>query len=195
MRNKKVNNQSIKGLFFDLDGTLVDTERANFEAYRIAVKDKLGVNIKFQKFKETNGLSYKEFLPMLVPGIHDEMIEEVSRKKRKVYSDLMHLTKANTFLIDFLQNIAGYHQTALVTTAKRANAQAVLSAHDLQHLFDVVVCGDDVASLKPHPAAYMRALDLCRLKPSETLAFEDSQPGLAAARQAGISTIHIRSFL
>jgi beta-phosphoglucomutase len=195
MRNEKLNSQSIKGFFFDLDGTLVDTERANFEAYRIAIKYKVGVNIKPQQFKETNGLSYKEFLPMIVPDIDSKMIEEISHHKRIAYGELMHLTRANTFLVDFLQNIAGYHQTALVTTAKRANAQAVLAAHDLQHLFDVVVYGDDVKKLKPHPAAYLRALNLCQLEPNEALAFEDSSAGLIAARQAGISTIHIRSFL
>ena len=48
----------IKGFFFDLDGTLVDTHHANFEAYKRALQD-FGVDISFDDFKKTIGMQAK----------------------------------------------------------------------------------------------------------------------------------------
>lgn len=187
--------KTIKGFFFDLDGTLVDTEQANFEAYRTAIKEITNVDISKEDFKRTHGMVYRDFLPFLVPGIQTETIESVSARKKELYAELMHLTKANVFLVDFLRNITADHVTVLVTTAKKHNGKTVLREHGLLSLFDHIIYGDDVEHMKPHPEAYLLALKKSMLRSDEVIAFEDSQVGIRAATAAKISTIHIRSFL
>ena len=55
--------------------------------------------------------------------------------------------------------------------------------------FEVIVCSEDVAALKPHPEAYTRALAQLGLPAEACLAFEDSENGVMAARAAGLRTI------
>ena len=63
----------------------------------------------------------------------------------------------------------------------------------LLHLFDTLVCGDDVpvGRTKPHPDIYLKALDKLGLMPSQAIAFEDSPPGVAAAHAAGIFVVAV----
>lgn len=186
---------TIKGFFFDLDGTLVDTADANFEAYRIAIEDVTNQDLSRNDFNKTNGRGYRDFLPLLVPGISAEQIEDISRRKNIIYKEKMHLTRANSFLVDFLMRMAEHYTTVLVTTAKAKNAEIVLNEHGISNLFDYKIFGDDVTHMKPHPEAYLRALNNSNLLANEVVAFEDSEVGMKAASGAGISTIHIRSFL
>lgn len=54
---------------------------------------------------------------------------------------------------------------------------------------------EDVKVSKPSPECYELALKICNIKPSEALAFEDSQPGVEAAEKAGIPVITVSDFL
>lgn len=187
---------SIKGFFFDLDGTLVDTHEANFLAYQHATKLVKGVTLGSELLDELKaGNNSKAFLSHLMPDITDEEKSAINITKKEVYPSHLHTSKLNTYLVAILEQLSGHHVTALVTTAKKDNALAVLKHHNIEKLFSVMIFGDDVQSMKPHPDAYALALSRVQLKPEEVIAFEDSEKGLAAAAAAGISTVHIRSFL
>ena len=187
--------RTIKGFFFDLDGTLIDTEEANYQAYKQAINNVCGIKITKLQYRQTHGMVYSKFLPILIPNISLEEIEKISMKKKEIYRAQVHLTKPNIFLIEFLKRMADDYITVLVTTAKKDNAKIVLEKHKITELFDYMVFGDDVNNMKPNPEAYNIALKLCSLNEDEVIAFEDSSVGISAAHSAGISTIHIRSFL
>lgn len=78
---------------------------------------------------------------------------------------------------------------AVATTGQRAWVKPLLDRLFGPDVFEVVVTGDDVAELKPAPDAYLRALDLLGIPAEKTLAIEDSAPGLAAARSAGLACL------
>lgn len=183
----------IKAVFFDLDGTLVDTHRANYEAYKYALSLE-GVTIDFNQFKKTIGMQAKEFLPILVPMIDETTMERVALNKSKKYSQLMNLTGINEDMINFLRRIRRSATTALVTTAKRVNALAVLNHYDLADLFDFVITAEDVKKSKPNPEAYLLALRMAGVKASEAIAFEDSQSGKKSAEDAGIAVVIVKEF-
>lgn len=185
---------TIKGFFFDLDGTLIDTKQANFTAYSEAIYSELGINITTEDYDKTHGMSYKEFLPILIPDIKIGQIESISIRKKVLYKKQMHLTKANDFLVNFLKRMKNDNVIVLVTTAKKYSALHVLDEHNLNNLFDYMVFGEDVEHMKPDPEAYLKALKISNLKAEEVIAFEDSLVGIEAANMAGISTVHIRSF-
>lgn len=185
---------SIKGFFFDLDGTLIDTAEANYIAYSEAINNVCGVQVSRQEFRKTNGMVYKDFLALLVPNITDAKIEQISVYKKDAYVKQLDKTTPNTFLLNFLKNMAENYVTVLVTTAKKDNAAAVLARYGLNGMFNYTIFGDDVKNMKPNPEAYMKALELSNLNPKEVIAFEDSNAGIMAAQKAGIPTIHIRSF-
>jgi HAD superfamily hydrolase (TIGR01509 family) len=185
----------IHGFFFDLDGTLVNTHQANFYAYKQAVKEITGVDLNTPlRDSIMRGEHSDEFLPKLLPVASAGQIADINAKKKEVYPQHLHLSEPNEFLVNFLQQMVRDFQTVLVTTAKRTNALNVLKAHSLEPLFTHMIFGDDVKNMKPDPEAYLLALQLTKLKPTEAIIFEDSDIGLKTAEAAGIAAIHIKTF-
>ncbi len=183
----------IRGFFFDLDGTLVDTHKSNFEAYRRALAD-FGVDLTFDQFKKSIGHQAKVFLPWFAPHLNESDYEEIAQKKKEYYREAAYLSILNEQLVRFIAAIKPDHVVALVTTAKRENAQTILDHHKLTDLFDLIVAAEDVSVSKPSPEAYLLALQRAGLGAHEVIAFEDSAPGVESAASAGIAVIQIKDF-
>ena len=79
-------------------------------------------------------------------------------------------------------------QQWIVTSSGKSSVQALLQSMsaDLTGIFAGMVTADDVERHKPHPDPYLLALDLSGANPEAVLVLEDSTPGLAAARAAGL---------
>lgn len=185
----------IKGFFFDLDGTLVNTHESNFRAYSSAIKKVTGYVVGDDLrdlIKE--GENSEVFLRKIVPSADAEMVKVINAEKKIAYPDHIESTILNVLLTGFLQSVSNSHHTVLVTTAKRANALAVLHHYELDSLFSDMIFGEDVEKMKPNAEAYLLALKRTGLKPDEAIAFEDSHRGLEAAQAAGLSVIHVRDF-
>ncbi|MBL8030711.1 MAG: HAD family phosphatase [Candidatus Doudnabacteria bacterium] len=183
----------IKGFFFDLDGTLVDTHRANFEAYRQALED-FGIELTFDEFKKSIGHQAKTFLPWFAPNLSSDELDEIAEKKKRYYKEYVHLSVLNTQLVEFLKYLKPHHAIVLVTTAKRANAETMLEHHGLMDMFDQMITFEDVTDSKPSPEAYQLALERTKLQPNEVIAFEDSSAGISAAIEAGIAVVEVKDF-
>lgn len=186
---------TIKGFFFDLDGTLVNTHESNFRAYQQAINEVVGAEVG-EELKERikRGESSDDFLPGVLDSVTDDQVRDIQQKKKQAYPDHLHVSELNEFLSSFLEHMSKDHVTALVTTAKRKNAEAVIKAHDIEKYFDFCIYGDDVSEMKPNSEGYLLALERAKLQPDEVIAFEDSDKGMQAALGAGIRAILIRSF-
>jgi len=184
----------IRGLFFDLDGTLADTDEANYHAYSRAFADE-GYTLDRKPFfylQSTLGLRADAYIPRLAPDASPEVVNRIWKNKAGYYANAMHLVRPNHQLIAFLRLSRPHHTTALLTTAKRANASRVLAATGLSlNEFDHHIFGDEVTQSKPNPEVYLKALERADLEPNEVIAFEDSEGGLAAANAAGIRVIKV----
>lgn len=71
----------------------------------------------------------------------------------------------------------------------------MLKATGLLDLFDHIVSADDVDNHKPHPDTFLRCAELMGVDPALCQVFEDGEPGLEAARRAGMMYIDVRPFL
>ncbi|WP_170860983.1 HAD family hydrolase [Trujillonella endophytica] len=183
----------VDALLFDLDGTLVDTRAANYEAYRAAFAES-GHELTSEQFAGTWGRDSRDFIPDLLPGLDRPGVDAIRAAKSRRYADLLDRTRANDALVGFLRLVAPTHRTALVSTAKSLNGRQILETHGLTPLFDVVVWGDDVARSKPDPEGYLRALGALGADPARSLAFEDSETGRQAAIAAGIPVLEVPHF-
>ncbi len=183
----------IKGFFFDLDGTLVDTHRANYRAYKRALADH-GFKVSWEEFQKSIGHQAQTFLPWFAPRLKAEEYGRIADKKREYYKAEVVNTKMNIRLVRFMESMKPSHSLVLVTTAKRENAESVLGYHKLEKYFDVVVTAEDVTRSKPDPECYLLALQKTGLQAEEVVAFEDSEPGVEAAEKAGIAVIKVEGF-
>jgi len=184
----------IQGLFFDLDGTLVNTYEADFLAYRDAIQEVSGVVVEQEAFYATHGMEMVDKLERLVPELSTDRYPEVRAAKKKYYKQYIHTTVVNEALVKLAAQFTTHKKCVIVTTAKRENVESVLRHHDLLELFPVIICGDDVSKPKPDPEAYLIALEKTGLRPDEVIAFEDSPTGIASAKAAGIAVIEVREY-
>ena len=180
----------------DLDGTLLDTVPANAASYRAALEE-LGFTVSDEYYAaRCNGGYYKEFLRPLMGGDPDPAdVERVHDRKKKLYGDFLHTVRPNRALFELLQGMrAAGHRLACVTTGSRRNATEVLSHFGCVCWFDLILTSEDVEKSKPDPEGYRKAMEKLGFSPAETMIFEDSAPGLEAARASGAAVFKVEAF-
>jgi HAD superfamily hydrolase (TIGR01509 family) len=183
----------VRALLFDLDGTLIDSAEANCAAYSRALLE-FGVRIEPDAVaKFSAGRQWRDFLPAILreAGVERDP-QAIASRKGELYRERVGELRLNGALLTLAASVGPHMRTALVTTASAESVRANLRHADANHVFDHVVTGDDVARHKPDPEAYLLALARLQFDPSDCLAFEDSDVGVASAEAAGIAVVRVR---
>lgn len=183
---------SIEALLFDLDGTLVHTDPLHLVAMR-GVLEEEGLAIDDAIFHahvsgQPNDAIGRHFFPERSGTEHRAFIERKEARFRELAGTLSPLAGVTAFI-----DRARAHclRIALVTNAPRINVAHMLEAIGLADRFEAIVYGDELERGKPDPLPYRRALEDFGLTPDRAIAFEDSLPGLTAAKAAGLFCVGI----
>lgn len=170
---------------FDMDGTLINTSLANYEAYKNASVE-LGLNwgVDYNRFKnEYFGKNYKIFLPDIT-GADRIICEKVHDLKTEKYeSCLLKYASINNSLVDLIEQINNGYYIVLVTTASKKNTQKVMELFFKNIQFDYIVTSDDVEELKPNPEAWFKAMDHFGIQPQDTICFDDLEECILEAKK------------
>ena len=183
-------------LFFDLDGTLAETDHLHFLAMREVLADE-GVAIDWPIYRArilggANADVAARFLPHLPVACGRAALNRKEALYRARLAQDPSLTPRAAGLSEILALAARRGaRCALVSNAPRANADATLKALDLTGRFDPIVLGDELPRGKPDPLPYLEALRLTGADPARSLAFEDSVTGVRAAVGAGLETVGV----
>jgi HAD superfamily hydrolase (TIGR01509 family) len=198
---------SLKAVIFDVDGTLADTEP---EGHRVAFNrafDEFGIDWFWthdaygELLKVTGGKErIRHYAASHPPELYGRIdletwIARLHKLKSEIYASMIlagkiPLRPGVARLIRELR-AAGIH-LAIATTTTPSSLDSLIMAHfghGMTEIFDVVGAGDIVPHKKPAPDIYLWALKHLELAPEDCLVVEDSLPGLAAARAAGLATI------
>ena len=176
----------IKAVIFDMDGVIADTEPLHEKA-RNALLSELGLDV--EKISPTAiGRSKRAFWGDVVsvyslPHTADELtVREFGLLMDIAKSSGLRPSEGLPDLLAFLKerNI----KAAVASSSDRNYVEYILSLMGLGQYFCATACGDEVLTAKPAPDVYLRALSLCGVKASETLAVEDSDTGAKAAAAA-----------
>jgi len=185
------NLPQLQALFFDLDGTLVDSEPLKAQALSMTMKH-FGADVPKEIYKSVMGQSWevvlKKFYTHGGKEIPETDFNPIFREKYRalIASEIAPNAKLNKWLTETKnKNI----QIALVSSGARWMVDGILKQLQLENTFDLVVTGDDVTKHKPDPEAYLFALEQLKVSPEKALIFEDSEAGLAAAKAAGVKSI------
>ncbi len=180
---------------FDADGVLVDTEPA-WAAARAALYARHGQEFGARAKRETLGTGVagtgQRLSDLLeAPACAGELADELlALLLEQVTGGPVRALPGALELVDELQ---GRLPLAVASNSPRALLARTLEATGLAGRFDVVLGADEVPHPKPAPDLYRTAVERLGAEPGASVAVEDSAPGVAAARAAGLYVIGVHA--
>ncbi len=178
-----------------MDGVLVDTEPAFFEAANHVLAEH-GQHIEWERYRQLLGTSvevtWQSLIEML--GLEGDPRAYLRRYGAVLFEYLRRPRSPLPGVTDLLEELDRRRvAVALATSSWRRWADAVLESCGLAGQFTSMVCGDDVEHEKPAPDIYLRAAALLGRRPSECVAIEDTEPGIVSAKAAGMYAVQSRA--
>jgi len=176
-------------VLLDLDGTLVDSERAVMQAWRWAAT---ALQVPFGAVDPfTHGIPVEQALAMAAPHVDE-------RERRRVGFEILRRQADPDVPVVLLPGAGS------LTTHLGGTAWGIVTSGDLQLARasmskagvpppPVLVTADDVALGKPHPEPFLRAAELLGVPPEDCLVIEDSPAGIRAGKEAGMQVIAVSS--
>lgn len=182
----------IKLLLLDFDGTLANTGRANATSYIEALAEQ-GIELSMEEYRQKYfGLRCPEFLTDI--GITDPaQMAHIRRRKVEIYPTHFDMVTLNRPLWDFVQDFRAQGGKAMiVSTGHIDNITNVMRYLGIENGFDGVLSSDDVTHSKPSPDCFLKAMEIAGYAPEQTLIFEDSEIGIAAAEASGAAYFRVK---
>ena len=185
-------NHSPAGLIFDMDGVLIDSEPLHKRAKELAFAE-YGIVLSESVYDSYKGRPDATMLPEILSarGWSADKIQELSRRKRKIYEEIEHELQAVEGAVDFVHWAAPRYRIALATSATQRNREATFRLLGIGDLFHAVVDASGHQKPKPDPEVFLIALEKLQLKAPDCWIIEDSVNGLRAAKAAGCVAVAI----
>lgn len=169
-------------VFCDMDGTLVDTDYANYLSYRRAILEATRGKHDVQ-FSSTR--LNRECLKKRIPSLTDDQCEEIVSLKAKYFTEFLSETRLNTALADFIRKHRGTNETVLVTCCREKRAVQTLTYHKLLGCFTRLICWEALSE-GGSSNKYECALSLMEANPDAVLVFENEISDIEKAVLAGV---------
>lgn len=174
--------------FFDLDGTLVNTDYANYLSYRGAIAVVMRDGTLTPTYDPSRRLN-RSLLRTLYPSLTQSDYNKIIVEKEKLYRDYLSETSIVKDNTDILLKYAPTHKIVLVTHCRLSRVLDTLSYYGLTDKFDTLLCREAIPD-KQAPDKYSNAIHLLGIPPDHIIAFEDEESEIACALNAGIITIN-----
>lgn len=187
---------NVKGLIFDLDGTLVDTMPYHFEAWQ-KTAEQFGLSITKEFMRENMGSSAKLIAKRFLE-LHNKQ-DEIDTdlwlsNKYKNYAALINKVTPIKEVFDIAKKYHGKIPMAIGTGGSKKSVEMTLEQTGVGKYFDIVVCAEDVENHKPAPDTFLQCAEKIGVSPEHCEVFEDGELGLKAGENAGMIVTDVRSW-
>lgn len=187
---------NIGAVIFDLDGVLVDTTKYHYLAWKEILKE-YGQDFSEKNYETVKGVSRSRSLDMILNEIDEKMSEvekiKILKKKNNLYlKHILDIPEDKVFsgVVEFLEKLKSKGiKTAIGSTSD--SSYVIIESTGLSKYFDVIIDGYTVKKAKPHPEVYILAARELDINPHKCVVFEDSRPGVLAAKRAGMKVIGV----
>ena len=184
---------TLRGVVFDFDGLILDTESPEFTSWRDIFAEH-GATLSLEAWSVCIGTA-----DVFDPCAHLEsqlgrpVDRDALRAERRRRSDALIAAQAPLpGVVERIEEARAMGvKLAVASSSSRSWVEGHLERLGLAPYFACVRCSDHVAIVKPDPALYRAALDGLGVQPREAVAFEDSPNGLLAAKRAGLFCVAV----
>jgi len=180
-------------LILDMDGVIVDSNRW----HRVA----------WAEYNRRHGIETDEAMQQRMYGkrnddivrdffgdhLSDAEVHAHGAAKERLYREMIR-PALNEALVPGVRDFLVRHRSepiGMASNAEPENVEFLVEEAGLRPYFRVLVDGHQVANPKPHPDIYLRAAELLGVRPADCVVFEDSLPGIEAARAARMAVVGV----
>lgn len=185
----------LRAVVFDFDGLILDTESTLYGTW-VETYARFGCELPLDLWTANiGGYSYETFHPL-------DHLEEclgrpidrdaVNNARREVYRARVRVQPPMPGAAEAVRAARDLGlRLGMASSSERSWVAGHLERLGLLPLFDAVVCGDEVARVKPDPELYRAVLDTLGVDARAAFALEDSPKGVAAARAASLYCVAV----
>jgi HAD superfamily hydrolase (TIGR01509 family) len=182
---------ALRGVLFDLDGTLADTEPLQWEAYR-RVLAPFGVDVGVEEYRRhwiavEGGAEYACRTYALPIDAAELRVRKAGTYRTLIGAGVRPRPGAGAVLA----RLGSFYRLAIATNSERDDAAIVLRHAGLTDLVHAVVVREDYAAAKPAPDAYRAAAAALGLSPAACVVIEDTSRGVRAGLAAGCLVVAV----
>ncbi len=190
----------------DFNGVIIDDELLHLRAYQEVLKGE-GIDLTEEDYYSSLGMDDTAF----IKAAHERAGREISDVNLQKIMDAKTASWRKSVdaeiplfegVENFVRKMEKDFALGIVSMARREEIEYILDKIDLKDCFSIIVSAEDVSNHKPHPECYRKGfalLDRARTRTGrhnpmvqgECLVIEDSPPGIAAGKSAGLKTLGV----
>jgi beta-phosphoglucomutase len=183
---------AITAAIFDMDGTLIHSTQADYEAWRKLFLD-YNIDLSFERYFPLLGKKSSDVVGSIL-NLQGAEADAAMQKKMDYFREGAMEKGIET--IPFAEALVRSMKEqgmklALATSSRRPKTELVLQQTGLHRYFDVIVTGDQVDNGKPAPDIFLKAAKRLQVTTDACIVFEDAASGVQAAKSAGMKCVAI----
>ncbi|MEM2058598.1 MAG: HAD-IA family hydrolase [Thermoproteota archaeon] len=184
----------VKGIVFDLDGTLVDSVDSIWRASDYVLRSNGYRGLEREDVVKVMGKTIFDLFLSVEPRLSPQEQHKLFEEYRRTYMNFIEHTKLIPKVREVLLFLRSRRlKMAVVTTKSRENAEKILSFFGIRSFFDLVIGFEDVREHKPSAEPIMRAAEGLGLQASELVVVGDTEVDIRAGREAGALTVAVKT--
>jgi pyrophosphatase PpaX len=176
-------------VLFDFDGTVVDSGGIILASMRHATREVLGRDYSDEELMQTvGGPGLEAQMRAIAPDQVDRLVDVYRAHNEPLHDELEACLGMEDVLVRLREE---GRRLGIVTAKRRSTVELAFARLPLEHLFDVVVGGDETERHKPDPEPLLVAAERLEADPADTAYVGDSPFDIRAAKAAGMFAVAV----
>ena len=184
---------NFKAILFDMDGVLVDSETPLMKCAIDHLKNKYGINAKFEDFADFVGKGEDAAIGGVVRKNGGTYLPQMKDECYEIYIQLAEtIVEGAPGMKELLPELKKKCRLAVASSADRRKVDVNIRVLGVEEsVFDAVITGSDITNKKPDPEIYIKAAAAVGVDPKDCLVVEDAVAGIESGKAAGCKVVGV----